>query len=113
MRTSGVQNARPLPRKICYVRNQEGHFLRDRPNRDKYRRRFQYFCNIADAAVFFLFNEEVEVDDNGHQMFAYFGDAEHDLLQGDVEVDEADHALDAWIAEMLSVLDNSTPIHHA
>lgn len=113
MRTSGLQNAHPRPRKVCYGCKQEVHFIRDCPNSDRYRRRFQYFCDVADAAAFFLSSEETEVEDNGQQILAFFAVAEDDLLQADVEVDEADDALDAWIAGIFSVLDNSTPIHYA
>lgn len=69
----------------------------------------QCYCNVADVAAYFLLNEETEFDDQAHGAFAYFLKAEEELLHYEVDVKEADQALDTWRVDLLDILDDYLP----
>lgn len=102
-----MQSSRRRSGKVCFRCNQEGHFPRDCSRGDYYRHRFQYFCDIADAAPHFPTYENRKADDSDHEVLAYFADANKKPLRIDEQHDEADETLDVWIADMLSRLDKS------
>lgn len=89
-----LQRSHHRPRKVCFGCKREGLFLCDCPQCNRYGRRFQFFCDIADAAPYFLSNDEQELDENAAELLAYFSDAEAYLVEND-NVDKADDALDA------------------
>lgn len=59
-----VLHIRNKPRKVCFVCKKYGHFLRDCPQRDLYRRRFGYFCDNGDAAAWIISHEDQDIDDS-------------------------------------------------
>lgn len=44
--------------KLCFVSKQESHYLWDCPTHDKQPYGYQYYCDIADAADYFLVTGE-------------------------------------------------------
>lgn len=50
-------------------------------------------------------NEDTEFDDKAHKSFAYFLDAEEELLHSEADVDKADQALDTWLVKLFNILD--------
>lgn len=105
VRPQALQRSRSRPGKVYFGCKQEGLFLRDFPQRDRYKRRFQYFCDIGVAAAYFLAHEDQEIDDSAHEVLTYFADAEEQLFHVGEQHEEADDALDVLIADMFTVID--------
>lgn len=57
--------------RICFSCNREGHVLCDYPQLYLYRRHFQYFCDIGDAAAFILLHADHEIGEPAHEVLAY------------------------------------------
>lgn len=107
MRSQALQHSRHWPEKVCLGYKLERKFFRDRAKRVCYKHRFQYFCDIAEAAVYFLAQDNKEVDQSGREVLTYFADAEEELFHFNVAHDEADEVLEAWITDMFAVLDKT------
>lgn len=74
----------------------------DRSQRDRYRRRFQYYCDIADVAASFLPYEIQEFNDSGYDVLACFADAEKEHHHVSEQHHDTNGALEAWKADVSS-----------
>lgn len=90
-----LKRARSRSPKVCFGCKQEGHFLRDCPQRQNYTPRFQYFFDLGDAAAFLLAHFDSAINDNGEEILTFFTDAEAQLVHDSVDFDEADYDVDA------------------
>lgn len=75
MRPQVLQPSDHRPRKFCFGYKQKGHLLLECPQRDEHRRHFQFFCDIAYAAEYFLSYDEQELEQNAEEFLNYFADA--------------------------------------
>lgn len=98
---------RSRPGRDCSGLKQEGHFLSVCTYCDRFKRRFQYFSNISDVAAYFLADGDRELDDFTHKFLAYFAYARAQIFHAHDQHEEAEEALDVWIADMFAVLDKS------
>lgn len=60
---------------------------------------------IADAAAYFLSNEDHEANQFTHEVLLYFVDTGKELYHVNANVEEYDKDLESWIDDMSTVID--------
>lgn len=108
MRSQALQQSRHCPGEVVFGCKHEGHCLPECSQRNRYRRWVQWFWDITGAAAYFLAHDNPEVDYSSQEVLVHFADAEEKLFYVNVQHDEADYALGAWIADMFAVFDNAS-----